>query len=237
MRAHTFSLPKRGNQADEYEDAAAADPVSGRFAVADGASESSFAEPWAKLLVEAHLEAPVRWRRRWRDWLPPLQERWLAAVRGKSLPWYAEAKLEQGAFAAFLGLVLEPAEGRWRAVAVGDSCLFRVSADELCEAFPLEKSSEFGNQPMLLGSRTPCHVIAEERRARYVRGRSQARDRFYLATDALAQWFLKQQEEENRPWEALDDNRTNESFAAWIEKLRDEGQIRNDDVTLIAIDL
>ena len=46
-----FRLPKRGHSADEYEDAYAANPYVGRFAVADGASESSFAALWAQLLV------------------------------------------------------------------------------------------------------------------------------------------------------------------------------------------
>ncbi len=39
-------LPKRGNTEDEYEDAWAVDPARGRFAVADGASETSFAGRW-----------------------------------------------------------------------------------------------------------------------------------------------------------------------------------------------
>jgi hypothetical protein len=48
----SFSLHKDGNRPDEYEDAFAGNPKVGRFAVADGASESSFAALWAKLLVD-----------------------------------------------------------------------------------------------------------------------------------------------------------------------------------------
>src|SRR6266404_6244133 len=47
---HAFAVPKRGNSTEEYEDAFAANPNAGRFAIADGASESSFASLWAKLL-------------------------------------------------------------------------------------------------------------------------------------------------------------------------------------------
>jgi len=42
-RWRALGLPKRGHSAEEYEDAFAGDPKVGRFAVADGASESSFA--------------------------------------------------------------------------------------------------------------------------------------------------------------------------------------------------
>ena len=48
-------VPKHGNAEDEYEDAFAAG--SKRFAIADGASESSFAAPWARLLTEAGIVA------------------------------------------------------------------------------------------------------------------------------------------------------------------------------------
>src|SRR4051812_17832075 len=118
-------LPKRGNAENEYEDAWAADPTRGRFAVADGASETSFAGRWAQLLTEAFLEAerPTGVA----AWLAGPRERWEAEVMGLELPWYAELKREQGAFATLLGVgVRLPAQGRpgkWRAVAVGDSCL------------------------------------------------------------------------------------------------------------------
>src|SRR5437660_9780190 len=95
---HAFHLPKRGHAAEEYEDALAADPATGRFAIADGASESSFAAAWARLLAEGFVGASGK---PWRDldWLDPLRRRWADAVDGLSLPWYAEMKREEGAFA------------------------------------------------------------------------------------------------------------------------------------------
>jgi hypothetical protein len=42
------------------------------------------------------------------------------------VPWYVEAKAEQGSFATFLGLELMPVnavEGTWQATAIGDCCL------------------------------------------------------------------------------------------------------------------
>ena len=57
----SFFLPKRGNAAEEYEDAFAGDPASGRFAIADGASESCFAAAWAKIVVESYVKTPGSW--------------------------------------------------------------------------------------------------------------------------------------------------------------------------------
>ncbi len=236
-----FCRPKRGHRDDEYEDACAADAVAGRFAVADGASESSFAASWAKLLVEDFVRAPEVRPVAWADRLPPLQEQWAATLGGQALPWYAEAKLQQGAFATFLGVVLEPAEGwrrsRWVALAVGDSCLFHVRDDALVRAFPLKRAADFGNQPWLVGSRTtPAELLA--RKPFHVRkGRWQEGDRLWLMTDALAQWFLTETEVGRRPWQDLDAHTTDEiAFAAWIEELREAKALRNDDVTVIRVE-
>ena len=62
----------------------------------------SFAGLWARLLAEGFVAA-----RRPRDlagWLGDARRRWAAEVMGLELPWYAEMKREQGAFATFLGL-------------------------------------------------------------------------------------------------------------------------------------
>src|SRR5262249_12712246 len=93
---HAFHLPKHGHRAEEYEDAHAADGEVGRFAVADGASESSYAGLWAQLLAGGFVQDVRRpWGRA--DWLEPLQRRWSDEVDGVDLPWYAEVKREQGA--------------------------------------------------------------------------------------------------------------------------------------------
>jgi hypothetical protein len=60
-------------------------------------------------------------------------------------------------------------------------------------------------------------------------------DQFYLMTDALACWFLKQFEKGNQPWEILRDLDTESvpmAFSDWVYQLRAEHQLRNDDVTL-----
>src|SRR6516164_1018014 len=96
-------LPKRGHQIEEYEDAFAGDAATGRFAVADGASEASFAALWARLLVEEYVAKELKLSAV-EEWLAGLRQEWVAEVNDKPLPWYAEIKREQGAAATLLGL-------------------------------------------------------------------------------------------------------------------------------------
>jgi len=104
MRYQAFSFARRGYRPEENQDAFAADAALGRFAVADGASESGFAEVWARLLVEDFVQQGDVGIDRWTDRLPSLQEMWQAAVCAQPLPWWAKAKFQQGAFATFLGV-------------------------------------------------------------------------------------------------------------------------------------
>jgi hypothetical protein len=247
LRWHAFHEHKRGNAANEYEDAYAGDAAAARFAVADGASESSFVAAWAKLLTEGFITAEGK---PWRDldWLLPARARWAAEIDPLPLPWYAEEKREQGAYATFLGIVLgkAPASGgrqppvtfRWRAVAVGDSCLFRLRKGRLLQSFPLSRSSDFGNQPPLLGSRgraadTPANVPR-------LCGKVRCGERLLLMTDALAEWMLRRTEQEQRPADDIDrllaEADPHHAFAAWVQERRERQGLRNDDVTLMVID-
>ena len=236
-RWHAFRLAKSGHSADEYEDAFAA--AAGRFAVADGASEASCAADWARLLAEGFVAAPGQpWQGL--DWLPPLRERWSAAVDGRPLPWYAESKREAGAFATLLGLDLQPAAGdkpgAWSALAVGDSCLFHTRGGRVLAVFPVESSTAFGSRPPLLGSR-PNGPEPEREQAR---GRYRPGDRFLMMTDALAQWFLARDEQGECPAEdvvaLLASEGPEAAFADWVGDRRGKG-LRNDDVTLLVVDL
>ncbi len=239
LRWQAVRQPKRGHALEEYEDAWAANPAVGRFAVADGASESSHAALWARLLAEAFV-APARRPWDWTDWLAAPRRRWAAETDGLTLPWYAEIKRAQGAFATLLGLATWPGgpgrPGRWRALAVGDSCLFRVRGGRLSLAFPLRRSADFGSQPPLLGSRRGPTLQLDQAHSSFRPG-----DRLFLMTDALAQWFLRSQEQGGRPWEEVEllltDPDPQAAFPAWVEDHRDRNDLRNDDVTLLSIAL
>ncbi|MFV1968041.1 MAG: hypothetical protein ACC628_21660, partial [Pirellulaceae bacterium] len=52
MDFQAFWLTKRGNCPDEWEDAFQADASAGRFALADGATDSVYAQSWGQCLVD-----------------------------------------------------------------------------------------------------------------------------------------------------------------------------------------
>ena len=249
-----FRLPRQGHVLDECQDASAGDAKRGRFAVADGATESPHSALWGRLLVEEFVRRnePLP---NWANWLPSLQRcwadqvgrptdalTWLTQSAEAGVPWYLEPGLLQGAFATFLGLVIE--ETTWSALAVGDSCLFQVRQGDLLDAFPIAQAIDFGNAPWLVGSRTSPGEVPHKNGLQR-QGEWLPRDRFWLMTDALAQWFLLQIEAGGKPWLALDpllhsvgdEDAAQRAFAVWIEGLRATRQLRNDDVTLLAVSL
>jgi hypothetical protein len=252
-----FRRSRQGHGLEECQDALAGDAERGRFAIADGAAESPYSALWARLLVEEFVRQSERLPS-WLSWLPSLQERWSAAIHrppvslsengwrmtegGGTMPWYLEPGLEQGAFATFLGLVIE--DQNWYAVAVGDSCLFQVRQGDLIRAFPVTRSADFSNAPWLVGSRT-SPIEVPHKNGLQQRGDCQPGDRLWLMTDALAQWFLLQVESGGKPWLVLeplmytgiDGFSAQQAFTAWIEELRAARRLRNDDVTLLAISL
>ncbi|SRR5579871_2817063 len=253
---HAFRLPRQGYGLEECQDALAGDIERGRFAIADGAAESPYSALWARLLVEEFIRQSERLPS-WESWLPSLQERWSASIghppatvvengwrmaESGGMPWYLEPGLAQGAFATFLGLVIE--DHNWYAVAVGDSCLFQVRRDELIRAFPVTRAADFSNAPWLVGSRT-SPIEVPYKNGLLQAGECQSGDRLWLMTDALAQWFLLQAESGGKPWSALemlahpagDENSAQQAFFAWIEGLRATRQLRNDDVALLAVSL
>jgi hypothetical protein len=231
--ATAWWAPKAGNAAQEYEDAFAVEEASLRYAVADGASETSFARQWAELLVDRFVHEPPA-PEGLREWVAPMQATWAGANKPKATAWYAEEKAKDGAFSSLLGVAID--HGRWRALAIGDTCLFVIRAGKLAHAFPLEKAAQFNNRPVLLSSvsRANQRVWDEVRQGE---GELVEKDQLLLMTDALAQWFLVESEMGRRPWAALAKAATQEGFAALVDLLRSGGALRNDDTTLVRIEV
>ncbi|NMO15871.1 hypothetical protein HPC49_26945 [Pyxidicoccus fallax] len=236
IRIEAFSVQKDGNAPAENEDACA--PADGggprepvlHAAVADGATESLFSGHWARLLAGAFASGEVRDARGLLAALPGLQARWHQHVAGKSLPWYAEEKLRDGAFATLLGVRVDA--GTWSALAVGDSCLFQLREGRLSRSFPLEQSAAFGASPFLLS--THVHQNARvEPQVRTAAGDLREGDTLLLMTDALACWFLAEHERGRAPWAELPGSL--EAFSTFLGRLRREKVIRNDDCTLMRL--
>jgi hypothetical protein len=248
LEYRSYCLSKGAGGSHAYEDALAADPDAGRFAVADGATGSAFADTWAQLLVQRFAASAEADLAPWDpSWIGAARDSWQEEVRWQLTmefgdsepPWYVADGQRQGAFATFLGLVIESDEDhyRWRATAVGDSCLFHTRDGDLLCPFPIKHTKEFSNYPPLLASSAESAVA----QGRSSEGTGQPNDRLWLATDALAEWCLAEEEAGRGPWQSLEwllePAGTDQRFASWIERLRNEERLKNDDVTLVIVAL
>lgn len=260
--ANAYWCQKKGSEPREYEDAfSISEPGSGGFwsltpdgrrlrvAVADGATESMLSGHWAKALVQTYTTMPQpqlrRCIRRAQDAWPQILVDYKAEreENEKPIAWYEEPGLERGAHATLLvaEFRLDPAgfSGTWTAEAVGDSCLFHVSDNRVQRAFPLSLSSQFDSSPALVHTGLRSRRLLDKHRA-YASGSFRSGDQFFLCTDALAAWFLEQDELGTQPWLlwcALTDGLSAAGFSEWIAAERSSGRLKNDDVTLLSVRL
>ena len=234
VRFNAFWMQKAGNAAEEYEDAFAPasppDAECGEFwcAVADGATETSFSGLWAQLLVDSFVADRLAQIKA--DRLTRLSSQWRQAIDArtahKPLPWYAVEKLERGAFSSLMGLVIR-ADGNWRALCVGDSCLFHVRPRQAIRAFPYYTPDQFNNHPTLLSTNSAESVEVQGARGKWKDG-----DYFLLMTDALAHFFLSQRKLRTH---LVTDTLDQAGFEQIVEGARNDRICRNDDVTLLKI--
>lgn len=219
----SFLVPKDGHAADECEDAVAGDPAAGRFAVADGASESFAAGEWARLLVGTFVEhGPGR------DWLAGPRYVWNRLHAGQPASWYTEEKRAAGGHATFLGLTTRAAGDHfeWEAVAVGDACLFHLVAGSCLSSFPLGRAGDFTSSPTLVNSlRGQPHWKVEH-------GVLRPGETLLLTTDALAQCLLESADAGAFVGTSFLTMEHDDDFILWVAAARASGRLRNDDVAL-----
>ena len=248
----SFWLPRDGSPVEQYEDAFFPKRTGTRItprlrlAVADGASESMLSGLWAQTLVRTWCRSR---RRGMADVMASAMSGWDATLvayrRGREaeqrpIEWFEQPGLDRGAHATLLGVELTRppgSDGRWSAVSLGDSCLFQVRDDDLVAAFPLADPAAFGNAPKLVPShaRHLGRVVAHLEKAE---GSWQPGDVLYLATDAVAAWFLNGTSEGRSPWRELDAIGCDDldAFATWAAGHRTAGGLRNDDLTLVRVE-
>ena len=224
-----FAMPKRGHTVDEYEDAHAVSPVDAwpfHAAVADGATEAAFSRHWARVLADGWIEEAPADTKAWQSALPAWRAQWhdLVADQVRQRAWYAAAKAEQGAFAAFLGLTLF-ADGTWRAVSQGDCVVLHIRSGSLVAAWPISDPKAFTYRPTLVASR-PSTEAAEG--LQVTNGTWTDGDTMLLASDALGAWLLRTDPTTALSWGAA-------PAASAMQAARRSGDLANDDVTLVRL--
>ena len=119
----------------------------------------------------------------------------------------------------FLGLAFRPGivgtDGYWRALAVGDCCLFQHATAGCLRSFPLS-ARRISATGRACSARGQAELDTLDLRRNKHRP-WQPGDRFLLMTDALAQWFLLRTEQDEQPLaeirRLLEESRPEEAFA------------------------
>jgi len=237
------SVPKASYSPGDCDDEFAVCSEAAKFAVADGATQASYSKEWARILVTSFLELNTStltrdhfesWlegcRRKWTEWERPLASR--------TLPWFTKEKLLEGSASTFLGISFDFGTDAcnqvlWKAVAFGDSCLFIVRGEWLIRHFPIEASDDFTATPSLL--HTLAYPIGDD--LHIFSGGVCAGDRIFMATDALAKWLLYVYETTETPWDQLYAISSHSELQSFVDENRANGSMRDDDVTLITIEI
>ncbi len=253
----SFQVPKAGNEPDECEDALYWDQAQCLFAIADGATDSAFQRLWAQLLVEGFVHqapetfAPTDLRPWFKRWLRARQREWHLSIDWDHVPWHGLNKARQiGALATFMGIYVAPDVPAWQGIAIGDCHLFHFSkagggTSPLIESEGMgwtlydqqPATYDFGTQPATLSSINRNHGIMWKY-LHWLSGTYQQGDVILLTTDALAHWLVAQlwsrQGDVGETLLTLEDP---EAFRALIMALRHEHQIRNDDTSMLVIQI
>lgn len=227
--------------AEQYIDCAdnyAINKSSHRFSVSDGVSKSFFPKVWSEILVTQFVE---RTDLKEIELIKVCQEEWQKRIDEiVSLPdtkWFTKSQYNRKdpALATFVGLQFFEKEKKWSASALGDSFLFFVPMGykeyqkELVKLSSKVEPIEFDNFPDYLTSIGDSHKGRPKEKSGNLRNGT-----FYLMTDALAEWFLKEGENaigKITVWKSQTD------FERFITQAIEENQLTNDDCAILCIEL
>jgi len=241
----SFSLPKIGEEEKNIQDRFESSSDGSLIAIADGAGSSLYPRKWADILVKSFCQSsedPIETiKESYQEWLKPLQEEWrqyyLAKIRAPHRKWWeGGSQIKDRGSSTFIGLRfqgLQDLEKReWQAVAVGDSCLFKLErkTDNL-QVFPVKNSKSFKRIAKCFESLPEYQSSSPE----FEEGWYEDGDIFLLATDALAQWILRDYENQSQEWRKVSCINRHRDFVNFIAQLRQKDLIENDDTTVAMI--
>jgi hypothetical protein len=254
LEPRAFELAKDPDHPEQYEDAFRMDPQRGIAVLADGVASAIFSRQWANILVEAVLaDAPDPLEKKGFDaWLKQRRETWAqqvgstkgGAAKGGAagLAWFQRAKLPLGAFSTLLWVCVLPRQEnrpgqfgalRLQSYAIGDSCLFHVRHGQVLRTFPIQQAAELQADPLVLGSVDLGRDQLIE--FGYLDDLCYADDLLVMCTDAVADWALRRLESGDPPaWDHYWDM-TPQQWQQEVISLRDQGQMRYDDATLLLL--
>lgn len=243
FRIRRFSIHKKGLSEAECEDKNALslqNDTSLRIAIADGATESLFSDIWADILVNSYVEKGTDLFKS--SELESVNQKFVYTTSKNILQmpetrqWFMYEKLERGTHAT-LAAVEFSSPDKMQILTIGDSCVFWSdgNVDEI-NMLPEITAEEFGSFPISI-----CHLPKTwqslEQKILKKEVTFQKNLQMVLCTDALACWLVTESENKSSNWEKLFQISDYGFFTNFIETLREQNSIRNDDVTLVLINV
>jgi serine/threonine protein phosphatase PrpC len=247
IQMHSFCLHKKGGSPSEYEDRSAigAQDDCLRVAVADGTTEGLFSDIWAELLVNSYCNHGAALFKS--ENLMTIHKEFIhqtcqqIAEMPEARHWFMYEKLERGTHATFAAVEFTK-RNTIQMSAVGDSCIFwcikNYCDQDKTEMFPELSGDDFGICPASI-----CHIPGTWHKLHSkIRSNEITLERdcqFVLCTDAIAHWLVKEAREKNNflAWEEIVKVSDVAAFNLLVENLRESKEIRNDDVTLVIVDV
>jgi len=261
VEIQAFLLPKDGEPIEGCQDALSVQANSGCLAISDGAGTASYSAEWARALCRQAVSRPPRF--------PPLAEPEAAALSARAaalkvwlevplrdwspeVPWerllrpvmYNKARAGSGATLAGIERIGPSESGgiRFRAWALGDSCVIHARDGTLLSSRPIARAAEFGYDPKLIMTRPGLeakYAVAWQDWEVTLR----AGDWLLLATDAMSEYVLRQFEAGSGEdlLSTFDDLSAKPGPEAWrafeefVQTRREQGTLRNDDVGLAVL--
>lgn len=247
------TLPKINESPSDCQDAVAANPQNGRFAVADGVARSFFPAEWSRLLVEqfcfdaSDLNLTLLRTKNWQNWITPIQDKWSASIQEKVSKKTGMASVHlrnsllsnEPAASTFAGIQIrsnEQGNFEWQGMIIGDSCLFHFRDNKLIP-YLVKSSLDFNYHPEYFSS-VP---LGKNHQPTFISGTFESGDFFLLTTDAMAKWIFNQYERGgatwSRTWEFLSNLRNWKELYAFVANAREnvETPMDDDDVALIIL--
>ena len=242
LRVKSFITHKESETSADCEDALAENDSIGRYAIADGTSQSFFPKQWAELLVNHFCETTALSldRKNWKEWITPIQQEWYQQVEkrvNKLKRFYLSDRFDAGEAAAstFVGLEIDKEKKEWKAWIIGDSCLFHIRKSQLLKSYLIENSEAFTELTEVCVSFSEDYHIAPE----VVGDKVNSGDMLILATDALAKWVTEYKEigKLEEALMQLNEIETDDQFYQFVDCTRasEDIPLDDDDVTLMII--
>ena len=237
------------------------------IAISDGASDSYASAEWAQLLtyhaVQDAQERPDAnlagndllsvltansvsrlVRDKLLQWLDQQAESWRSHQHWDNLPWFVEAKAEQGAHATLLVAVFVLSQTHdhpvctYRVLTIGDNCFFHFRGGKQLRMIPQMLADEFSCSPALVS--TNCdynrrHI--NEELIHLGHGEFRPGDEICLATDALSAWIVQKlhgTSAHRHPVTTVFPD-SSEEIVTFLNNLRSQSQMKNDDVTFVRL--